>query len=67
MKELSRAEIETLMDLGRKFCKYGPDYRRSIHQAVADIDQSILLGYDYSHPTVQGQASTLGLRLKLKD
>ena len=62
--ELSRSEIENLVDIARKrFCKYGPDYRRIIHQAVADIDQSILLGYEYSHPTVQGQAVTLGLRL----
>ena len=62
--KLSRVEIENLVDIARKrFCKYGPNYRRNIHQAVADIDQSILLGYEHSHPTVQGQAVTLGLRL----
>lgn len=63
-KKLSRSEVENLMDIARKrFCKHGENYRRNVHQAVADIDQSILLGYEYSHPTVQGQAVTLGLRL----
>lgn len=62
--QLSQVEIENLVDIARRrFCKHGPDYRRAIHQAVADIDQSILLGCEYNHPTVQGQAITLGLRL----